>query len=105
MLVSDISSLRKRQQRTWIGALILRELLIESADTKAFYEKLAREFSYLNMSSSLLCLLERPVAVTWEKDSKADPSSRHRKTWIPRACSRKRMKICIVTRPCADPVC
>ena len=73
MLVSDISSLRKRQQRTWIGALILRELLIESADTKAFFEKLARELSYLNVSSSLLCLLERPVAVTWEKDSEAEP--------------------------------
>ena len=63
LLIDDVSALRKHQQRTWIGSLILRELLVESADSEAFFQKLALQMIYLNVSASLLCLLEEPVIV------------------------------------------
>ncbi len=73
LLIRGIRTLHRHQQRTWIGSLILRELLIESMDTKTFFEKLARSMAYLKCEASMLCLLKKPQKLKYSPGDERQP--------------------------------
>ena len=73
IILSDLDTAHRHHQRTWIGSLILRELLIESADSGTFFEKLGKEMSCLNVEASLLCLSRNPMSLMPPGEGEDDP--------------------------------
>ncbi len=62
-LVQDILVRRQNQRRTWISALFARELLLETAEFRTFFEKIGANFAKLKTRSSYICLLEEPCTL------------------------------------------
>ncbi|MBR1629814.1 MAG: GGDEF domain-containing protein, partial [Lachnospiraceae bacterium] len=59
--------LHHMQQRNMISALVLRSVLTESANRRAFFTKLAHQMQDIGAKSSYVLLLEQPVRVEeWE---------------------------------------
>lgn len=69
----EIVPLHMNHQKTWIGSLILRELLIESVDSGSFFEKLGMEMSYLNAEASVLCLAREPMLLPPGRGAHEEP--------------------------------
>lgn len=51
------------QHQSWIGSLLMREMLLETADRKRFLEKLGMCLAYLGVSKSYVYLLDEPRTV------------------------------------------
>ncbi len=62
-LMSNWMQVNQMQMNAMVLTLILRELQMNSASKKEFFEHLARQMIHLKLQSSFVCLLEEPVVL------------------------------------------
>ncbi len=62
-LFQSSKKLTDLQHHTWIGALMMRELLLETADTLKFFERMGMILSFLQTKSSYIYLFNTPRVV------------------------------------------
>lgn len=63
-LVRSMQRSREYQHNSWVGSLMIREMLMEVDEPKRFFASIGSFMAYFGTASSYLCLFEQPIKVS-----------------------------------------